>query len=422
MMKRLLILLVAAMPLFIFAAKRTFYPGTIYFRNGESVDYTGIAIPGPASAAVTVSNDPKHKEREKVPTADILSIALWHENYPDKVGYLYPIQIARGKGTQTLICLLECSSSWGAVLQMGDYYAINNSDGELYGVVVGMNGAVPLVQHYLLKSGKEKAVLLFTNQSWTHRRSRAAQHFAENKEIADGIASGKLKTTDIAYILDAMAMSESATAASDSEGVYEEPINKDDTARNDVTPDRTTRKNTAYGIDNAYEMPNVVRISYTNFLSPNQLIEGVYMRSFSYAIGEIHIGGRWEQVPHVKYGDGPIDTPLDTIMQPKASFVLGVSLGGQLPIQLGKYYLIPRVTAGLMLSPFSLTSKNGNGMLFAVPLTAGVEFAIPIGSAYAFNIGIHYTYNFDFYDPEDYSMKLRWKGLNGLGASVAFCW
>ena len=420
MTKKLLLFLVAVLPLTLSAARLTFYPGIIHFRNGESVEYSGIAIPGPGASAIVVSNDPKHKEREKLPTEDIFSIALWHENHPDNVGYLYPLQVEVGSGTQTRICLLECSSSWCAVLQMGDYYAINSSNGELYGIVTGINGTAPTVRHYLLKSGEDKAVLLFTNQSWNPRRSQAAQHFAENPEVADGITSGNLKTTDIAYILDAMAAGEGAIATSADHGDDEDATQAPATHKAAASK-HNTRKNTTYGIDNAYQMTNAVRISYTNFLSPDQLVEGVYSRAIKYAVGEVHIGGRWEQVKELQYPDDESgDTPPDTITQTKASLFLGVTLGGQLPIQLGKYYLIPRITAGMMLSPFSFASKR-NSMLFAVPLTAGVEFAFPVSADYALNIGVHYTYDFHFYR-KNFDEKIRQTGQNGLGASIAFCW
>lgn len=431
MKKQLLILLIAVMPALASAAKLAFYPGTINYRNGESVTYVGIAIPSPNATTITVTNDPKHKEREKLPVEGIFSIALWHENHPDQVGHLYPLQIERGNGVQTRICLLEHASEWGAVLQVGDYYAISGKTGELYGMVTSTNGMPIMVRHYLLKSGEETAVLLYTNQSWNPRRSVAAQHFAENKEIADGITSGKLKTTDMAYILDAMAMGESkAVASSDSEDDEEDRsgaaaksvTGKSANSKSHSTKKATNaRKGATYGMDNDYPITNAVRVGYTNFLSPNQIVEGVYVRNFSYATAGGHIGGRWEQVQEVQHDENDANAPADTIMTSKASLYLGVTMGAQVPIQLGKYYLIPRITAGMMLSPFSFTSES-KSMLFAVPLTVGAEFAIPVGADFAFNIGIHYTYDFNFYDTSDYDMKLKMAGQSGLGATIAFCW
>lgn len=431
MKKQLLILLIAVMPAWASAAKLAFYPGTINYRNGESVTYVGIAIPSPNAKTITVTNDPKHKEREKLPVEGIFSIALWHENHPDQVGHLYPLQIERGNGVQTRICLLEHASEWGAVLQVGDYYAISGKTGELYGMVTSTNGMPIMVRHYLLKSGEETAVLLYTNQSWNPRRSVAAQHFAENREIADGITSGKLKTTDMAYILDAMAMGESkAAASSDSEDDEEDRSGaaaKSVTGKSANGKSHSTKKGTnarkgaTYGVDNDYPITNAVRVGYTNFLSPNQIVEGVYVRNFSYATAGGHIGGRWEQVQEVQHDENDANAPADTIMTSKASLYLGVTMGAQVPIQLGKYYLIPRITAGMMLSPFSFTSES-NSMLFAVPLTVGAEFAIPVGADFAFNIGIHYTYDFNFYDTSDYDMKLKMAGQSGLGATIAFCW
>ena len=431
MKKQLLILLIAVMPAWASAAKLAFYPGTINYRNGESVTYVGIAIPSPNAKTITVTNDPKHKEREKLPVEGIFSIALWHENHPDQVGHLYPLQIERGNGVQTRICLLEHASEWGAVLQVGDYYAISGKTGELYGMVTSTNGMPIMVRHYLLKSGEETAVLLYTNQSWNPRRSVAAQHFAENREIADGITSGKLKTTDMAYILDAMAMGESKAA--DSSNSEDDEEDRSGAAAKSVTgksangkshsmkKGTNARKGATYGVDNDYPITNAVRVGYTNFLSPNQIVEGVYVRNFSYATAGGHIGGRWEQVQEVQHDENDANAPADTIMTSKASLYLGVTMGAQVPIQLGKYYLIPRITAGMMLSPFSFTSES-NSMLFAVPLTVGAEFAIPVGADFAFNVGIHYTYDFNFYDTSDYDMKLKMAGQSGLGATIAFCW
>ncbi len=431
MKKQLLILLIAVMPAWASAAKLAFFPGTINYRNGESVTYVGIAIPSPNAKTITVTNDPKHKEREKLPVEGIFSIALWHENHPDQVGHLYPLQIERGNGVQTRICLLEHASEWGAVLQVGDYYAISGKTGELYGMVTSTNGMPIMVRHYLLKSGEETAVLLYTNQSWNPRRSVAAQHFAENREIADGITSGKLKTTDMAYILDAMAMGESKAA--DSSNSEDDEEDRSGAAAKSVTgksangkshsmkKGTNARKGATYGVDNDYPITNAVRVGYTNFLSPNQIVEGVYVRNFSYATAGGHIGGRWEQVQEVQHDENDANAPADTIMTSKASLYLGVTMGAQVPIQLGKYYLIPRITAGMMLSPFSFTSES-NSMLFAVPLTVGAEFAIPVGADFAFNVGIHYTYDFNFYDTSDYDMKLKMAGQSGLGATIAFCW
>ena len=453
MKKKLLLVLCAILSLSAFAAKPVFYPGTVRYKGGETATYAGIAMPKPYAIELLVTNDPKHKEREKLPMEDIFSIALWHPDHPEEIGYLYPLTITQNNGTKIRICLLEEISEWGAVLAMADAYAVNGTTGELYGLVRSSNYSVPMLSHYLLKKGEENAVLLYVNRTWTPRKSAAAQHFAENPEIADGITSGKLKTTDIAYILDAMAMSTGVgTASTDrkpagnnggsASGKQDTPSGKGNNANTRAT---SSRKNSTFGVDNTYGPWNDFRVSYTNFLSSNQSFEARYEASMSVFRLGFQIGGRWEQTYDIEKNydyENQRELPADTTLTNKAELLLGLLAGFQVPVQVGKYYLIPHVYAQFNLTPLSWGESFDNGYatgpFFTVPLNAGIDFVVPVGADYSFNVGLHYVYDFAFHDNINYVLTnqnsashrpvisegthLSCIGQSGLGVSVAFCW
>lgn len=421
------------------AARMNYYPGTIHFKNGESVDYPAIAIPAPTAETITVATDAKHKNKEKLATEEIFSIALWDEKYPEKVGYLYPLVLPKGKGTVVRICLLEYANGWGAVLQAADSYFIDK-EGKLYGLVISTNNAPPVIRHYLLRPDAEQAVLLFTNHTWNPRKAAAAQNFAENPAVVDGIMSGKLKTTDIKYILDAMVSETGKTEAQN-----DDDDDESETAQSGSSSSKkaSSHRSSSIGLDNDYDMNRGIAVEYTNHFSPNQRIELAYERAIGFFVIGVHAGAMWDSKFDIKsvWKDNGYFDHYDTIAVCKPTIALGPRFGAQFPVQLGEYYIIPRVLVSPTLAPFSflaLARGDGAAMLMSLPLTVGADFAIPV-SEYAFNIGINFGYDLSMYvdgtnniQTRDNSNVARHKLADGnvvtlygqgcAGVRVAFCW
>lgn len=438
-MKKILILIamLAMVTPLIEAKTNSYYPGKIRYKNGDTEEYLGILIPSPDATTVTITNDPKHKEKDKIDTREIFSIDLWHKDHSDKVGHLYPIVINKGKGTVVRICLLEHASNWGAVLELADYYYIDKK-GQLYGVVISTNNAPPTIRHYLVRNGEEKGTLLFTNRSWNPRRAAAAEHFAENPDIAERINSGKLKTTDINYILDAMDSGSGNIARSDDDDEEDARPAKKSTAS-------SSHKSKSNGFDNDYEMHSALRLDYVNFFSSNQRIMLGYEWYKSVIIAGANIGAIINNELKPSYEDaymGDYMMPMpnaDTIPVLNTTLGVGVVLGVRFPIQLGDYYLIPRVYVNPTLTPISLLKKDSYAkMAVDIPICAGLDFAIPV-SEYAINIGLSFAYDLSVYaeggqfvQTKENSKTFRRQltssslaslfGQPGLGVHVAFCW
>ena len=69
---------------------------------------------------------------------------------------------------------------------------------------VGGNGPDTPTLYYLVRPGWEQAELLLFNGGFPQKK-KSAELFAENEEIATAIKKGKLKGSDMQYILDEMA-------------------------------------------------------------------------------------------------------------------------------------------------------------------------------------------------------------------------
>ena len=69
---------------------------------------------------------------------------------------------------------------------------------------VGGNAPDTPTLYYLVRPGWEQAELLLFNGGFPQKK-KSAELFAENEEIATAIKKGKLKGSDMQYILDEMA-------------------------------------------------------------------------------------------------------------------------------------------------------------------------------------------------------------------------
>ena len=68
-----------------------FTPGKVTFKDGSEMPYRWIVIPGDGDDKLTVSEDPKHKKKEKIDAAEVVSVTLWSEEFPDSMSTLYYI-------------------------------------------------------------------------------------------------------------------------------------------------------------------------------------------------------------------------------------------------------------------------------------------------------------------------------------------
>lgn len=421
-----MLLLALALPTM---AKTEYFPGTIYFRDGREVDYPAIAIPAGDAKSIIACTDEKHKNKEKYYPQDVFAISLWHKNHPDKVHFLYPLNIASSKSSSTRICHLEHKNDWGAVFQYGDFYQIDKQ-GNMIGVVVSRNNMPVMVRHYLLRNGEEEAVLLYTNNSWSPKKSSAAKIFSDNPKIEEEITSGKLKPRDIEYILDAMlAYGDGSQSNDDDEKAGVDSPSPKKAAPKQGAAKQVASKKPKVGIDDDYEMYNGIRVEYTTHFSRNMDVALAYERTFRYFVAGVSI--------ELPFRGGVVTPGKEDEIEAKPAVGLGIRAGAQIPVQLGNnHYIIPRVLYHVTACPLSMIDAFESDIYkpsVTMPLRVGADYAYVFGD-YALNAGLYYGYEFDFYmdfssSGDLYKQKeirrsdlLSIFGNHGLTVSLAFCW
>ena len=167
-----------------------------------------------------------------------------------------------------------------------------------------------------------------------------------------------------------------------------------------------------------------VRVKYENMLSKNQQIELKYEVARQWYVTGLQVLVGFEE----------LDNEMPT------NFGVGITLGAQLPLNMGKNYAIPRLLAEPYVQPVSLATLSESSslpkQLAGLPLSIGCDFAFPIGD-YLLSVGVHYLYAFNFYhsvyDESALMLTSNRKlllnnsatsivGQNGLGVSFAFWW
>jgi hypothetical protein len=97
-------------------------------------------------------------------------------------------------------------SAWGIVFQCEQNYQMDKKTGDLDFIkFVGGNGPDTPTLFYLMREGWDQAELVMVNGSFTAMKKVAAKLFEEKPEISEAIKKGKLKGSDMQYILDEMA-------------------------------------------------------------------------------------------------------------------------------------------------------------------------------------------------------------------------
>lgn len=184
-----------------------YYPGEVYFVDGHSEEYAEVELPRVGKGKLGVKKNAGDKGHTDIDAANIVGIKIWHKDFPDKKHVLYYVHARK------LMMHNEhqwgnpvMGSAWGVIFKCEMYYKIDKKTGDLYFVkFTGGNGPNTPTLYYLVRPELELAELAMVNGSFMAMKKEAAKLFAENEEIATAIKKGKLKGSDMQYILDEMA-------------------------------------------------------------------------------------------------------------------------------------------------------------------------------------------------------------------------
>lgn len=184
-----------------------YYPGEVYFKDGHNEAFDEIELPRVGKSKLGVKKNASDKSRTSIEAIDIVSIKIWHKDFPDKPHTLYYVN-ARASMMQSEHQWGNpvMGSAWGIVFQCEQNYRIDKKTGDLDFIkFVGGNGPDTPTLFYLLRKGWDQAELVMFNGSFMAMKKTAAKLFAEKPEIAEAIKKGKLKGSDMQFILDEMA-------------------------------------------------------------------------------------------------------------------------------------------------------------------------------------------------------------------------
>lgn len=210
-----------------------YYPGEVYFVDGHYEEYDEVELPRGGKSKLAVKKHSTDKSRTEIEAIDILGIKIWHKDFPDKTHTLHYVhsQKAMMQGEHHWGNIVAMSD-WGVVFQCEVYYQIDKKTGDLYFVKIeGGTGPGTPTLFYLKRPDWDLAQLVIIGGIFAGKK-KVAELFGENATIAEGIKKGKLKATDIQYILDEMAGGKKA------ETQAEEPVEElQESASNGVVGD-----------------------------------------------------------------------------------------------------------------------------------------------------------------------------------------
>ena len=183
-----------------------YYPGEVYFKDGHVEEFAELELPRVGKHKLGVKKNSDDKGHTDIDAADIIGIKIWHKNFPDKKHVLYYVHARKSYmqndhqwGNPVM------GSAWGVVFQCEQNYQMDKKTGDLNFVkFVGGNAPDTPTLYYLVRPGWEQAELVLFNGGFPQKK-KSAELFAENEEIATAIKKGKLKGSDMQYILDEMA-------------------------------------------------------------------------------------------------------------------------------------------------------------------------------------------------------------------------
>ena len=183
-----------------------YYPGEVYFVDGHSEEYAEVELPRVGKGKLGVKKNAEDKGHIDIDAANIVGIKIWHKNFPDKKHVLYYIH-ARKSFMQSEHQWGNpiMGSAWGVIFECEQNYQMDKKTGDLNFIkFVGGNAPDTPTLYYLVRPDWDKAELLLINGMFA-KKKRVAEFFAEKEEIATAIKKGKLKGSDMQYILDEMA-------------------------------------------------------------------------------------------------------------------------------------------------------------------------------------------------------------------------
>ena len=183
-----------------------YYPGEVYFKDGHVEEFAELELPRVGKSKLGVKKNAEDKGHVEINAADIIGIKIWHKDFPDKKHVLYYVHARKSYmqndhqwGNPVM------GSAWGVVFQCEQNYQMDKKTGDLNFVkFVGGNAPDTPTLYYLVRLGWEQAELVLFNGGFPQKK-KSAELFAENEEIAAAIKKGKLKGSDMQYILDEMA-------------------------------------------------------------------------------------------------------------------------------------------------------------------------------------------------------------------------
>ena len=184
-----------------------YYPGEVFFKDGHSEEFAELELPRVGKSKLGAKKNAEDKGHIDIEAADIIGIKIWHKDFPDKKHVLYYIH-ARKSFMQSEHQWGNpiMGSAWGVIFECEQNYQMDKKTGDLNFIkFVGGNGPDTPTLYYLVRPELELAELAMVNGSFMAMKKAAAKLFAENEEIATAIKKGKLKGSDMQYILDEMA-------------------------------------------------------------------------------------------------------------------------------------------------------------------------------------------------------------------------
>lgn len=183
-----------------------YYPGEVFFKDGHSEEFAELELPRVGKSKLGAKKNAEDKGHIDIQAADIIGIKIWHKDFPDKKHVLYYVHANKA--------LLQSDhqwgnpimgSAWGVIFECEQNYQMDKKTGDLNFVkFVGGNAPDTPTLYYLVRPEWDKAELLLMNGEFA-KKKRVAEFFAEKEEIATAIKKGKLKGSDMQYILDEMA-------------------------------------------------------------------------------------------------------------------------------------------------------------------------------------------------------------------------
>lgn len=183
-----------------------YYPGEIYFTDGHHESYDEVELPRVGKSKLGVKKNTSDKGYTDIEAIDIVGIKIWHKDFPDKKHVLYYVPAVKSMmQNENQWGNPVYANAWGVLFKCEMNYQMNKKTGDLdYVKFVGGNGPDTPTLFYLKRPEWDKAQLLLINGGFIPKK-KAAEFFSDNATIHDGVKSGKLRGTDIIYIMDEMA-------------------------------------------------------------------------------------------------------------------------------------------------------------------------------------------------------------------------